>query len=115
MPSELEIKILLLELFEAINFVHQNAKQVHCGISPENLYVTKEGKLKVGGFNFSAQLTTEEHSQLAVNPNCRFNEFGMVPNLKFAAPEVSQLSGRCSPHTDLYSLACIIYFLLALD
>lgn len=52
-PTKLEIKILVLELFEAINFLHMNAKQIHCGISPENLYVTKSGKIKVGGFNFS--------------------------------------------------------------
>lgn len=58
-PSKLEVKILLLELFEAINFLHQNAKQVHCGISPENLYLTKSGKIKVAGFNFSTQIGTE--------------------------------------------------------
>ena len=52
-PSVLEIKMLVLELFEAINFLHQNAKQVHAGISPENLYITKGGKIKIGGMNFA--------------------------------------------------------------
>lgn len=114
-PSLLEIKILVLELFEAINFLHQNAKQLHCGISPENLFITKTGKIKVAGFNFGTQIATEQLVPIVANPNLKFNEFCMVPNLRFAAPEMSQISGRCSVFSDLYSLGCIIYFMLCLD
>ena len=51
-PCILEIKCLILELLEALNFMHQNAKCIHAGLSPENLYITKEGKLKIAGLNF---------------------------------------------------------------
>lgn len=114
-PSKLEIKILILELFEAINFVHQNAKLLHCGISPENLFITSDGKIKVAGFNFISQIATEQLVPVSSNPNLRFNELSMVPNLRFAAPEMSQISGRCSVFSDLFSLGCIIYFLICLD
>jgi len=53
-PSLLEIKCIILELMEALNFLHQHAKAVHGGLSPECLFITKEGKLKIGGLNFCA-------------------------------------------------------------
>lgn len=53
-PSMLEVKCIVLEIMEALNFMHQNAKCVHGGISPENLYLTKTGKVKIAGLNFCA-------------------------------------------------------------
>lgn len=51
-PSDLEIKCLMLELMEALNFLHNNAKTIHMNIAPEHIYITKEGKLKLAGLNF---------------------------------------------------------------
>ena len=45
-PSYLEIKVMMLELLEALNFMHQNAKCVHASLSPENLYLTVQRKLR---------------------------------------------------------------------
>ena len=53
-PQILEIKLIMLELLEAINFMHQNARVVHAGLSPECLFITKEGKIKISGLNFCA-------------------------------------------------------------
>jgi SCY1-like protein 2 len=53
-PSELETKCMMLELLETLNFLHQNAKCVHGGISPESIFVTETGKVKIAGFNFCA-------------------------------------------------------------
>ena len=44
---------MILELVEAINFMHNTAKTIHANIAPENIYVTKEGRIKLGGLNFS--------------------------------------------------------------
>ena len=52
-PGDLEIKCLMLELFEGLNFLHTTARTIHSNISPENLYITKEGKMKIGGLNFA--------------------------------------------------------------
>jgi SCY1-like protein 2 len=59
-PSVLEIKGIALELMETLNFLHQNAKFVHGGLAPETLFLTKDGKIKIGGFNFCTHLGTEE-------------------------------------------------------
>ena len=51
-PSEIDLKCMVLELMECVNFLHANAKTIHLNLSPENIYVTKEGKLKIAGLNF---------------------------------------------------------------
>ena len=115
-PSHLEIKLMMLDLLETLNFMHQNAKCVHAGLSPENLYLTVSGKLKIGGLNFCTRIGTEEETAVeSISSNIKFNEFHMYPNLRFAAPEISQTVPKCSTQSDLYSFALILYFLLALD
>jgi SCY1-like protein 2 len=52
MPGDLEIKCLVLDLMEALNFLHTSAKMIHMNLAPEHIYVNKEGKLKLGGLNF---------------------------------------------------------------
>jgi SCY1-like protein 2 len=51
-PSEIEVKCMALEFMECINFLHTGAKTMHLNLSPEHIYITKEGKLKLAGFNF---------------------------------------------------------------
>jgi hypothetical protein len=51
-PSEIDIKCIILELIEIVNFLHANTKSIHMNIAPEHLYVTKEGKMKLAGLNF---------------------------------------------------------------
>lgn len=41
----------MLELMEAVHFLHNTAKILHMNISPENIYITKEGRVKLAGFN----------------------------------------------------------------
>lgn len=43
----------MIDLIEAISFLHTNALLIHLGISPENVYLSLDGKLKLGGFLFT--------------------------------------------------------------
>ena len=52
-PGDLEIKCLMLELLEGLNFLHSSAKTIHMAMAPEHVYVTKEGRLKIAGLNFA--------------------------------------------------------------
>lgn len=52
-PGDLEIKCLMLELLEGLNFLHSTAKTIHMSLSPEHIYITKEGRLKISGLNFA--------------------------------------------------------------
>ncbi len=57
-PGDLEVKCLALELLEGLNFLQNNAKMIHMNLAPENVYITSEGKLKIGGLNFALQFST---------------------------------------------------------
>ncbi len=57
-PSEIDLKCLVLELMECVNFLHINTKSIHLNIAPENLYITRSGKLKVAGLNFIEPFTS---------------------------------------------------------
>lgn len=113
-PGDLEIKCLALELLEALNFLHNNAKIIHMGLAPEHIYVTKDGKCKLGGLNFGQQFSTADLINVPLNYDLRINEYGVVPNLRFAAPEISE-SAQCSVNSDLYSVGTIIYYMVALN
>jgi serine/threonine protein kinase len=52
-PGDLEIKCMALEILEGLNFLNSTAKTIHMGLSPENIFVTKDGKIKIGGLNFA--------------------------------------------------------------
>lgn len=74
------------------------------------------GKLKIGGLNFCTRMGTEEETPVdSISSGVKFNEYHMYPNLKFAAPEISNPVPKCSPQSDIFSFALILYFLLALD
>ena len=89
---------------------------MHAGLGPETLFLTVGGKLKIAGLNFCTRMGTEEETPMdAVTPNVKFNDYHMYPNLKFAAPEISQSTPRCSPQSDVFSVALIMYYLLALE
>lgn len=88
-PGDLEIKCMMLELMEGLTFLHSTAKTIHSNIAPENIYITKEGKVKLGGLNFAQTFSTSESIPLTLSFDLHINEVTLVPNLKFAAPEIT--------------------------
>jgi serine/threonine protein kinase len=111
-PGELEMKCIALEMLEGLNFLNSTAKTIHLGLSPENVFITKEGRVKIGGLNFAQQFSNAEQLGVPLNYELKINEFSMVPNLKFAAPEITE-KGVCSVESDLFSIGCIIYYMIA--
>lgn len=113
-PGDLEIKCLSLELLEALNFLHQNAKTIHMGLAPEHIYITKDGKLKLAGLNFAQQFSTADSLSVPINYDNRIGDYGVVPNMRFAAPELSDKQ-QCSVNSDLFSVGCILYFMVCIN
>jgi serine/threonine protein kinase len=87
---------------------------IHMNLAPENIYITPEGKLKIGGLNFALQFSTSDTLNVPLHFDMRINEYAVVPNLRFAAPEISEQS-QVSVNSDIYSLGTLIYFMLALN
>lgn len=58
-----------MELLEALNFLHNSVKLVHLGINLNNIYITHEGKWKLGGFTFSQNLINDGLTDCENKPN----------------------------------------------
>lgn len=43
----LDVKLIMIQIIEALSFLHNDAKLIHLNISPDNIYRTIEGKYKV--------------------------------------------------------------------
>ena len=109
--TDFEVKMHLLELLQALSFFHNDVKMAHLGVSPENIYVTVNGKWKLGGMVFTTQLLSDklgESSYVDFSRNTD-NLFGMHPNLSYSAPEVCDFSSKCSFSSDIFSLGLLIY------
>ena len=104
----------MLELMEAVHFLHNTAKLVHFNITPENIYITKEGKVKLAGFSWWKEL-----KETKVNADFAYTSYmdsglALAPNVRFAAPEIVA-KNMGSWQSDIFSLGWVLYFLLNID
>jgi SCY1-like protein 2 len=89
-PSELEIKCNLIDLVDGLSFLHSDVKIAHLGINPSSIYVTEDGRWKLGGFVFNLQLLKDPVGSPIFdffNPNLYVK---LNPDLKFSAPETAK-------------------------
>lgn len=111
--TELDTKFHLMDLIEAISFLHNDIKTAHLGISPENIYLTTSGKWKLSGFVFSTQVVSEKVAECQlVDFSSKANashELKVTPNIAFTAPELVEFPAKCSLASDMFSLGCLLY------
>ena len=93
-----QVKKLFVPLFTTLSIIH-NAGIIHRGISPENIIVTTDGKLKLTGFSISSIRT----AGTALSP-----EFYSG----YTAPEQYSSLEWQGTWTDVYSIAAVIYRIL---
>lgn len=93
-----QVKKLFVPLFTTLSIIH-NAGIIHRGISPENIIVTTEGKLKLTGFSISSIRTAGT---------------GLSPEFYsgYTAPEQYSSLEWQGTWTDVYSIAAVIYRIL---
>jgi SCY1-like protein 2 len=80
------MKLGLLCVTEALNFLHTQAKLVHLGISPENIFLTSKNEWKLGGFTFSLGANPDAEYQQYINQALKeLNKFKplLLPNLNY--------------------------------
>ncbi|XP_020289945.1 SCY1-like protein 2 isoform X2 [Pseudomyrmex gracilis] len=101
---ELEIKYGLLQITEALLFLHSNWKVIHRNICPTSIIITKRGTWKLSGFDF---IERANEIPITVQPWTKHSSKMTQPNLDYIAPEVQQKKlGSFS--SDMYSLGMII-------
>ncbi|XP_071649580.1 SCY1-like protein 2 isoform X2 [Temnothorax longispinosus] len=105
---ELEVKYGLLQITEALLFLHGNTKVLHRNVCPTSIIITKRGTWKLSGFEFienAKEIPITVHSWTKHVPKMT------QPNLDYIAPEMQQKK-LASFSSDMYSLGmtiCAIY------
>lgn len=108
--SKLELKLLILELCNVINFMHNDAKVIIQSLTPESILITSTGNLKLSGlaFNITDPPISGAESKLNKNfPNA-------MPLLKFIAPEIIK-ENKANYKSDVFSLGLLIFYLYKLN
>lgn len=108
--TEPETKYYMLQLLEAVKYLHQEQKIVHRDLKPFNLFLDKNLNLKVGDFGLAVRVPSpDEKVKMKVS-------VGGSPT--YMSPEVvcvkKKLSCRISPsfEVDLWSMGAICFSLL---
>ena len=98
-------KVLLLILLDICNGLKEihNKNIIHRDLNPENIFISKDYKIKIGDFGISKQLNN-------------YNMYANTQNGKFLymAPEMLNKNPKYNNKIDIWELGCIIYELCTL-
>ncbi len=92
---------IIAQIGKAMGAIHRTAGILHRDISPENIYLQKDGTVKLLDFGSARQQTRDEKQEFSV-------EF----KHGFAPPEQYSRTGRQGTYTDVYALASTYYYTL---
>lgn len=87
---------LLSPAIDALVSMH-NKNMLHCAIAPDNIQLSRDGEVKLGGFATVATRTAG-------------TEYEHKLNSGFASPEQYANNSFLTPATDVYALAATIYY-----
>lgn len=79
---------------------------LHLALKPNAIFITRDGKVMVGGYGLTRSPTTLPHGGVA----------GPVPTrMEYLSPEQTHPDQKLSPSSDIFSLGAVLYELLTLD
>lgn len=92
-------KDFISNILRTMNQVHSR-NIIHCDLSPNNIFVTKEGKVKVIDFGVSNNKTDPDITRTT------------MLNKAYAAPEQCLSNSTIGTWTDVYAIASIFYYMI---
>ncbi|VDL91896.1 unnamed protein product [Schistocephalus solidus] len=114
--TDIELKYGILQICEALLFIHRDSRQLHLNVAPESIIINRMGSWKLCGFEFAkplpvnrAQSEGDDDSvdvlcwQSTVLPLCQ-------PQLDYSSPE-TVINGRATPSSDMFSVGMLLYAL----
>ncbi|XP_037942958.1 SCY1-like protein 2 [Teleopsis dalmanni] len=107
---DVEIRHGLLQLFDSLMFLHDDAKIIHRNVCPESIIINKNRNWKLFGFDFCIHhnTTSDGKSQWPCREYSTNIHAFAQPNLEYTAPEVA-LNNINTPESDLFSLGVLIF------
>ncbi|XP_038636122.1 SCY1-like protein 2 isoform X1 [Scyliorhinus canicula] len=107
---DVEVKYGILQVCEALSFLHSGVKMIHGNLTPENIILNKNGAWKIMGFDFCISSSNPLEKELTFSckewdPNLPSMS---LPNPEYVAPEYI-LSVSCDLASDMYSLGGVMF------
>ena len=95
---------LLIPISEAIHYSHEKGV-LHRDLKPQNILLNEESVPKVADFGLAKRLDDDGD-----NEETRAGLILGTPG--YMAPEQAKSNGQIGPHTDVYALGCILYYMM---
>ncbi|XP_078042515.1 SCY1-like protein bma isoform X2 [Augochlora pura] len=103
---DIEIKYGLLQIAEALLFLHESCKILHRNVCPANIIITKRGTWRLAGLEFIVKNTNDD-MPIPLQPWTNHASKLTQPNLDYMAPEIQQKK-QGSFYSDMYSFGMTI-------
>ncbi|XP_076052800.1 SCY1-like protein bma [Oratosquilla oratoria] len=105
---EVELKYGILQLTEALSFLHYTCHVLHRNVNPNSVFVTKKGTWKLAGLEFAEKLSeVDGHESLTVQAWTSRTPKITQPDLDYMAPEI-QITSQSTVLSDMFSLGMIV-------
>ncbi|XP_023311083.1 SCY1-like protein 2 [Anoplophora glabripennis] len=105
---DIEYKYGILQITEALSFLHYSGHVLHRNVCPASILVTKKGTWKLAGLEFTERVNDVDGVEpVPCQPwTSRLSKMAQ-PNLDYTAPE-TQTQSVCSILSDMFSLGMVI-------
>ncbi|XP_024936571.1 SCY1-like protein 2 isoform X2 [Cephus cinctus] len=105
---DIELKYGLLQITEALSFLHYSGHVLHRNVCPSSIIITKKGTWKLSGLDFIERVSEIDGLE-PVPCQSWTNKLSKMaqPNLDYIAPEVQQ-DQVCNILSDMFSLGMVI-------
>ncbi|XP_037045286.1 SCY1-like protein 2 [Bradysia coprophila] len=105
---DIELKYGILQITEALSFLHYSGHVIHRNVCPSSILVTKKGTWKLAGLEFIERVNeTDAVEPVICQPWSSRASKMTQPNLDFMAPE-NQIHSNCSILSDMFSLGLVM-------
>ncbi|XP_055536693.1 SCY1-like protein 2 isoform X3 [Wyeomyia smithii] len=105
---DIELKYGILQITEALSFLHYSGQLIHRNVCPSSILITKKGTWKLAGFEFTERVNETDATDPVPCQSWSTRTSKMVqPNLDYMAPE-NQINSNCSILSDMFSLGMVI-------
>ncbi|POM62504.1 N-terminal kinase-like protein, partial [Phytophthora palmivora] len=98
----------LRSILRALQFINVDCKLLHGRLTPQSIFVTKGGDWKLGGFELTAEITSD-------GPSYIYTAFQQYADINYKAPECQRSDWKAvgtgpSYGVDIWAFACLMYY-----
>ncbi|KAE8908915.1 putative inactive serine/threonine-protein kinase [Phytophthora fragariae] len=99
----------LRSILMALQFINVDCKMLHGRLTPQSIFVTKGGDWKLGGFELTAEITSD-------GPSYIYTAFQQYADINYKSPECQRSDWKAvatgpSYGVDIWAFACLMYYI----